>query len=594
VEGFRELTRRLDALAPKLSGLVGVASFSGIGPANQVDIRVLSPGRKLGEVLESDDSLRRLGYVGSLSRGAEERRALVHDAGSSPDRLNDIFALALWTSGASAEGSGELLLAADRYGNMPLYYRQQGQHVLFATEAKSILALTGERAALNRQVLGELLWFGFPLAEDTLFNGISKVGPGTAMRFTAQGAAQQRYWRLEFKGPGAQEPKNAEGGPLAQAEQAFRHAVARDCADTSATAIALSGGLDTRVILAEVLSLGLPVAGFTSGVAEGADMELGARLGALLRGKYHRCVISNEYLSRFADWARAAVRLGEGGVLLKDAHLVYCSEWCRDRFKVLVDGGAADIAKRGLLRRAAQSLDPDDDLVAFLMERWGSSQLAELVLEPAEFAAVRDSVRAKLATLLAGLAPGAVGNRLDALFLRSLWPNMIGPQTALQHRYLEGRLPFLDYQFVDAVTGFPLVEREKARFHFAVVRTRAPQLRRFGRTFANHVVPWSDSPLLKYFKPGLSRAACRLGLEGWERPSFPYARWWRNELHGFVRELLGTLEARQVLRQSGMAELASGTLKAAGVAERVADLAASRLGMLELWHQEFVDKDGIG
>jgi hypothetical protein len=43
-----------------------------------------------------------------------------------------------------------------------------------------------------------------------------------------------------------------------------------------------------------------------------------------------------------------------------------------------------------------------------------------------------------------------------------------------------------------------------------------------------------------------------------------------------------------------MAELASGTLKAAGVAERVADLAASRLGMLELWHQEFVDKDGIG
>jgi len=83
------------------------------------------------------------------------------------------FAVALWD-----ERRERLVLARDRVGVKPLYFRHEGGRLLFASEIKAILAHPSVSAELDEESLYHYLSFLTTPAPRTLFRGVGKLPAG--------------------------------------------------------------------------------------------------------------------------------------------------------------------------------------------------------------------------------------------------------------------------------------------------------------------------------------------------------------------------------------------------------------------------------
>ena len=107
------------------------------------------------------------------------------------DRLNGMYAFALWDSRRR-----RLLLGRDRLGIKPLYVWQDAKRLVFASEAKAILAVPGIRAELDPAALHAYLGLGYVPAPRSIFRGVLKVPPATLLVAEGGRVEQKRYWRL--------------------------------------------------------------------------------------------------------------------------------------------------------------------------------------------------------------------------------------------------------------------------------------------------------------------------------------------------------------------------------------------------------------
>ncbi len=108
-------------------------------------------------------------------------------------RLHGMFAFALWDA-----ARGELILARDRLGKKPLFYRQAGEQFSFASEIKALLAGLDKVPPVDEQALDDYLTYLYIPYPKTIFSGIRQLPPATWMRLRVQGgrlsAETERYW----------------------------------------------------------------------------------------------------------------------------------------------------------------------------------------------------------------------------------------------------------------------------------------------------------------------------------------------------------------------------------------------------------------
>jgi asparagine synthase (glutamine-hydrolysing) len=109
------------------------------------------------------------------------------------ERLRGIFAFGLWDCARE-----RLVLARDRVGVKPLYYRPTAHGVVFASEAKGILAHPGITAEVDSDGLREVLTH-FRSPGRTLYKDVSEVRPGHLVIVDRAGVRQHRYWSLQTR-----------------------------------------------------------------------------------------------------------------------------------------------------------------------------------------------------------------------------------------------------------------------------------------------------------------------------------------------------------------------------------------------------------
>lgn len=107
------------------------------------------------------------------------------------ERFDGIFACALWDA-----RRGTLVLARDRLGVKPLYYRDDASSYSFASEVKALTTVCRQPVRLNRDALPEYLAFRHVAGDATLFKDVKRVPEGSFIEVTRKAVTCRSYWQL--------------------------------------------------------------------------------------------------------------------------------------------------------------------------------------------------------------------------------------------------------------------------------------------------------------------------------------------------------------------------------------------------------------
>lgn len=160
-------------------------------------------------------------------------------------KLNGMFALALYDAGRRT-----VLLARDRAGEKPLFYRAVPGEIRFASELKALLADGQLTRRINKAALDCYLFMGYVPGELCMLDGFSKLPAGHLGIFSIDdGSWQVRpYWvPPPLVVP---EPPASDTALVSELEHLLEAAVQRQLQADVPVALLLSGGVDSSLITA--------------------------------------------------------------------------------------------------------------------------------------------------------------------------------------------------------------------------------------------------------------------------------------------------------------------------------------------------------
>lgn len=107
------------------------------------------------------------------------------------DRFQGMFAISLYD-----KETGELYLVRDRIGKKPLYYWQNGDGIVFASELKPIMEHPGFPKKIRKDVIKRYLYQQCVNEPDAIFENVYKVEPGQIIRFCGGEIKKWKYWDI--------------------------------------------------------------------------------------------------------------------------------------------------------------------------------------------------------------------------------------------------------------------------------------------------------------------------------------------------------------------------------------------------------------
>ena len=260
------------------------------------------------------------------------------------NHLNGMFALIYYD-----RHEATLWAARDRHGMKPLYYTENEQYLILSSEAKSIIASGLVEKSLHAAAIDPYLCFRYPPKGQTFFRGVAQLPEGHRLTTEGrQGSAIQSYlpaYQVAEELPW--QPDQSEEQLVQEVEQRLTEAVLRHLATDVPTGLALSGGVDSTLLLALLRQEGVPPVPTFSVVHQAQDRSFGTRdahfawQAAEQYGTYHEEVIITATVleETFDDFIRHTDQpVGDSGAFM--TYLL--SRTARRRVKTILSGAGAD------------------------------------------------------------------------------------------------------------------------------------------------------------------------------------------------------------------------------------------------------------
>ncbi|MDP8967139.1 MAG: asparagine synthase (glutamine-hydrolyzing), partial [Actinomycetota bacterium] len=288
------------------------------------------------------------------------------------EALRGMFAIAIWDA-----RERRLLLARDRFGIKPLYWRAAGGVLSFASELKALRGLPGFAEDLDPDAIEAYFAFNSIPSPLTIFREVRKLEPGTLLSWRPGRAPELRRWCRPAPVPAEEVRDEDERELAAELADRLRDSVRAHLVSDVPVGVWLSGGVDSGLLAAlAAQESGERLRTFSIGFEERSFDELDrARLVARRLGaEHHEAILGPEsvallpqiaaafdepYADSSALPADAVSRLtaqhvkvalsGEGGDELFGGYQTYAADLLAERL-----GGVARLA-RPLVERIPSS-----------------------------------------------------------------------------------------------------------------------------------------------------------------------------------------------------------------------------------------------
>src|SRR2546421_131803 len=313
-----------------------------------------------GEIYNYRELRRELERAGHQFRTQGDTEVMLHlyeeHGDRFAERLRGMFAIAIWDARRR-----RLVLARDRFGIKPLYYRAADGELAFASELRAL-----PRGEIDLDALEAFLAFNSIPAPLTIFRECRKLPPGHALAWEAGEIAVRRFAR-PAPAP-ADEVRGEDDAELAEELRArLRDSVRAHLVSDVPVGVLLSGGIDSSGLAAEEVKVALSGEGgdelFGGYYTYAADL-LAARVGGLARAAQPLVELlpSSSARASFDYRAKRFVRAAHLPPL--ERHHAWKEIFSRDA--------------RAEVRGVASAFDPVDTLRARFEESVGAPLLARL------------------------------------------------------------------------------------------------------------------------------------------------------------------------------------------------------------------------
>lgn len=206
--------------------------------------------------------------------------------------LNGIFAFAIWD-----QEKRELMVVNDRYGLRPLYYYFDASKrvFLFGSELKTITKQTFVDKQVNWDAWNVFLRLGFLVGEDTFYQNIMAMPQGSILKFHLDSIKIENYWNY-----GMIHVKESfeEKEDIDNLVFLFRQAIKRRIVPDKKAAVFLSGGGDSRGIVAELKRQNVSFTSYTTRKFHPIDYDrkIAAKVAEVLQIENVFCDLPDDFL----------------------------------------------------------------------------------------------------------------------------------------------------------------------------------------------------------------------------------------------------------------------------------------------------------
>jgi len=228
-----------------------------------------------GEVYNFPALMQQLAELGHKFRGRSDTEvmlAAIEQWGleKAVSKFIGMFAFVLWDKREQS-----LSLVRDRLGIKPMYYQSTGTSLVFASELKALRAYDSASLSVDRSALTSYLRYCYVPAPYTIYEGVSKLSPGTIMtaRFDAAGSLETQidsFWQLkDFAANGASQFGGSYDEALDHLQGLLGDAVSQRMISDVPLGAFLSGGIDSSTVVSLMQQkTSRPVRTFTIGFDE--------------------------------------------------------------------------------------------------------------------------------------------------------------------------------------------------------------------------------------------------------------------------------------------------------------------------------------
>ncbi len=265
----------------------------------------------------------------------------------------------IYTAVIHDEKKEQVICITDRYGLQHLHWTQNENVFAWASEYKAFSELPSFQCEINSESMDDFFRYGYILEDKTWFNNVHLLPPASVftLDLRSKKTVIRKYW--SWNEICVSNNKIDELECAQEWGRLFENSMKRRTYPHKRIGVTLSGGLDSRVILAALPPTEDTVHTFTFGSADCDDIRIATKAAQIKGTKQHNCYLD---ISKWLEKNIEAVWASDGEIALLDTNGNEYLPFIAENIDVCLNGIGGDALHGGsFLNMSDQSFSETDD-----------------------------------------------------------------------------------------------------------------------------------------------------------------------------------------------------------------------------------------